>query len=158
MCVHVLKSAWKTGGQKRRGEHHQPLTDHPLATTTLAVPSRCWRGKLPFSHCFRTAKVTINLCTNHWHYLLNPVIGLWATLGLTLIYNFWVTLLLTDVSWYFPQERCSDHGKKEMWAHSLCSTLIPHMTYAVLQHLVTDDLKKARSGHLHNRRWSLSPC
>lgn len=81
MCVCPEKCMQDRREQKRRA----PLITHS-SPQTLLYPHKPMKGKSYFQH-FRTAKVTINLGTNHWHYLLNPVIGLRATLGLTLIYN-----------------------------------------------------------------------
>lgn len=42
--------------------------------------------------------------------------------------------------------------------NSLRSTLTLHPTFPTLQHLVTDDLKATRPGHLHGTRCNLSLC
>lgn len=38
-----------------------------------------------------------------------------------------------------PQERCPELCRKGMWAHSLCSTLTPHLTCPVQLHLAVDE-------------------
>lgn len=92
--------------------------------------------------------MTINLGTNHWHYLLNPVIGLRATLGLTLIYNLshippaptrCLLPLPTGKVLCPPQE--GNLGAHLHKADSLCSTLIPQPTFPALKPLVMDDLE-----------------